>query len=205
MKKAITLFITTLILSACASKNDMATPETFNETSATGLAIGTITFEGDVPVNDIYRFFYEGQTGDKKFDRRNSGKIMINGRNDGKSMFNGDFNNKKSYLFVIEVQPGNYAFTHYNWLDHIGPQGMVNESRPFAIPFEVKAGKIAYIGELDYVDKAAKGEPKIFVADYFTRDMPEFKRKYPKANWDKVENKTPKTGDEGNGMVDFRG
>lgn len=204
MKFAYT-FLICLILASCATKNNNAAPENFTETSATGLAIGTITFEGDVPVNDIYRFFYEGQGADKKFNKKNSGKITINGRTDGKSTFNGDFNNKKTYLFVIEAQPGSYAFTQYNYLDHLGSQGMVSTSDKFAIPFEVKAGKISYIGELSYVDKAVKGDPRIFVADYLNRDLPEFKKKYPNIVWENTENKTPKTGDTGNGIIDFRG
>ncbi|KOS06142.1 hypothetical protein AM493_08935 [Flavobacterium akiainvivens] len=204
MKKQLIVLLAVLALAGCASKNGNAAPETFTATSANGLAIGTITFEGDVPMNDIYRFFYEGQTGDKKFNKQNADRIIINGRTDGKSVFNGDFNNKKTYLFVLEVKPGSYAFTKYNHLDHLGPQGMVTESKPFGIPFEVKAGAITYIGEMSYVDKAAKGEPKIFVADYFNRDLPEFKKKYPNIDWEKADNKTPKTGNKGENMVDFR-
>ncbi len=205
MKKTIILFISTLIISSCGTKTVSSAPQNFSESSPTGLAIGTITFEGDVPVNDIYRFFYEGQTTDKKFNRKNSGKVAISGRTDGKSALNGDFNNKKTYLFIIEAQPGSYAFTHYNYLDHIGPQGAVTDSDKFSIPFQVSAGKITYLGELDYVDKAAEGDPSIFVADYFNRDIPEFKKKYPNILWEKTENKTPKSGDTGKGIVDFRG
>jgi hypothetical protein len=204
MKHIIILFTAALLFAGCGSKTTNQAPESFNETSINGLAIGTITFEGDVPVNDIYRFFYEGKSGDKKFNKKNSGKIVINGRTDGQSMFNGDFNQKKSYLFVLEVQPGGYAFTQYNYLDHIGPQGMVSNSDPFAIPFEVKPGQVTYIGELNYVDKAVKGDPRIFVADYFERDIPQFKLKYPNIAWEKSVKGTPKTGDTGNGIVDFR-
>jgi hypothetical protein len=205
MKKTLILFFTALILTARGTKNTANAPESFTQTAAKGLAIGTITFEGDVPVNDMYRFFYEGQTADKKFNRKNGGKIAISGRTDGKSTFNGDFNDKKTYLFVIEAEPGAYAFTKYNYLDHVGPQGILTDSDNFTIPFEVKAGQIAYIGELAYVDKAAPGDPKIFVADYFTRDLPEFKKKYPTVNWDQTNNITPKTGNTGNGIIDFRG
>jgi hypothetical protein len=205
MKKLALLLFTTIILTACAPKPGNSAPESFTAASSTGLAIGTITFEGDVPVNDIYRFFYEGQTADKKFNKQNSGKITINGRTSGKSMFNGDFNEQKTYLFVLELQPGSYAFTKYNYLDHIGPQGSLSNSGTFAIPFEVKAGQITYMGEMSYVDKAAKGDPVLFVADYFSRDLPEFKTKYPNIDWQKAENKTPKTGNTGNGIVDFRG
>ena len=204
MKYAFTLFAIALSLAGCGSKTAATTPQNFTASSVNGLVIGTITFEGDVPVNDIYRFFYEGQTGSQKFNKRNSGKIVINGRTDRKSMFNGDFNGQKSYLFTLELGPGNYAFTSYNYLDHVGPQGMVSSSDPFAIPFEIKPGQITYMGELNYVDKAVKGTPRIFVADYFFRDLPEFKKKYPNIDWEKAVNNTPKTGDTGGGIVDFR-
>jgi len=204
MKYTAILLTIVALATGCSTKTAATAPANFNSTFLTGLAVGTITFEGDVPVNDIYRFFYEGQTGNTKFNRKNAGKIIINGRTDGQSMFNGDFNGNKSYLFVIEAQPGTYAFTKYNYLDHIGPQGMVSNSDTFAIPFEVKAGQITYMGELNYVDKAVKGTPRIYVADYFLRDLPEFKKKYPRIMWEKTVNSTPKTGDTGNGIIDFR-
>jgi len=192
-----------LLLMGCNTANDVM-PATFTPSAEKGLAIGTITFEGDTPVNDIYRFFYKSQTGDKKFKKSNEGKIVINGRDNKNGGFNGDFNSKKSYLFVIEREPGSYAFTQYNYLDHIGSNGMVSSSKEFAIPFEIKKGEITYIGELDYKDLAEKGSPRIFVADYFARDLPEFKKKYPAINWERAVNKTVKSGNDGGGIIDFR-
>jgi hypothetical protein len=198
---ALTIAIT---LAGCGAKTANTTPENFTAASGTGLAIATITFEGDVPVNDIYRFFYNAESGDKKFKKRNSGKFVVNGRTNKQSMFNGDFNGKKSYLVLIAAEPGSYAFTQYNYLDHVGPQGMVSSSEVYGIPFEIKPGQITYVGEMNYVDKAVKGTPRIFVADYFSRDLPEFKKKYPTIDWDKTVNSTPKTGNTGGGVVDFR-
>lgn len=192
------------IFTGCTTTTNTAAPKEFNAASSTGLAIGTITFEGDVPVNDIYRFFYEAQSGDKKFKKQNNGKIEIKGRENNQSAFNGDFNNKKSYIFVLELNPGSYAFTHYNYLDHIGANGMVNTSKEFAIPFDVAAGQISYVGELSYVDKAAPGTPRIYVSGYFERDIAEIKKKYPTLNFDNTLDKTPKAGNNGNGIIDFR-
>lgn len=198
------LLFTAIILTACSSASTDKAPETFTATSNNGLAIGTITFEGDTPVNDIYRFFYKAQSGDKKFMKRNAGKIIINGRANKESGFNGDFNNKKTYLYIIEREPGTYAFTQYNYLDHLGANGMVSSSKLFAIPFEIKKGEITYVGEMAYKDMAEKGTPRIFVADYYTRDLPEFKNKYPNIDWSKAINKTAKQGDNGGGIIDFR-
>lgn len=202
--KTIYALLCLAILTGCATKSFDAAPKTLSPSSEKGLAVGTITFEGDVPVNDIYRFFYNATSGDKKFKSANAGKIIIKGRNDNQSAFNGDFNNKKTYLFVIEREPGSYAFTQYSYLDHLGPTGAVSSSKEFAIPFEIKKGGITYLGELDYVDKAVKGSPRIFVADYFSRDLEELRKKYPTLDWQKTENQTPKGGDTGEGTVDFR-
>jgi len=193
-----------LVLTACSSAWADKAPQTFTASSETGLAVGTITFEGDTPVNDIYRFFYNAQSGDKKFIKRNSGKIVISGRENKAGGFNGDFNDKKSYLVVIEKEPGTYAFTQYSYLDHLGPTGMVSSSKNFTIPFEIKKGEITYFGEMAYKDMAEKGTPRIFVADYYSRDLQELKKKYPNIDWDKAVNKTAKQGDNGSGIIDFR-
>lgn len=192
-----------MLFIACNTASHKA-PETFAPTSSTGLAIGTLTFEGEKPVNDIYRFFYYPVSGDKKFIRRNDGKILIKAREGNEAAFNGDFNNKKTYLFVIEREPGNYAFTQYNYLNHIGPTGMVVTSKKFSIPFEVKKGEISYIGELTYNDKAEPGAPRIIVSGNFERDLPEFKKKFPSINWDIATDKTVRSGETGDGLVDFQ-
>ncbi|MNK07689.1 hypothetical protein D3C87_256060 [compost metagenome] len=193
------------IAMSCGSASSDKAPETFDATSEKGLAIGTITFESDMPKNDIYRFFYEASSSDKKFNKRNAGKIMLKARNENnKSGFSGDFNNKQTYLFVIEREPGNYAFTQYNYLDHIGPNGMVNFSKPFSIPFEIKKGQITYLGELSYNDLAEIGTPRLVVYGRFDRDMAEFKKKYTNINWDTTADKTVKSGNTGGGIIDFR-
>ena len=202
--KTVYIFLLAILATACGSQQTTPTPETLAPSPEKGLAIGTITFEGDVPLNDIYRFFYEATSGDKKFKKANAGKIIISGRSDGKSGFNGDFNDKKTYLFIIEREPGTYAFNQYAYLDHLGPSGTVSSSKKFAIPFEIKKGEITYMGELDYVDRIQKGDIRIYVADYFKRDLPEFKKKYPQANWDKAINRTPTTGSTAEGLIDFR-
>lgn len=193
-----------LVISCNSAQSDKA-PETFTPTSEKGLAIGTITFESDMPKNDIYRFFYEASSDDKKFNKRSAGKIMFKARNEKNERgYNGDFNNKQTYLFVIEREPGNYAFMQYNYLDHIGPTGMVNFSKPFSIPFEIKKGEIAYIGELSFNDLAEIGTPKLVVYDRFDRDMAEFKKKLTNIDWSNTANKTVKKGTTGGGIVDFR-
>ncbi|MFL9844776.1 hypothetical protein [Flavobacterium rhizosphaerae] len=195
--------LVTLLLAACSSQNYTTSPDSLTTNPNTGIAVGTITFEGDIPVNDLYRFFYSPISGDKKFKKHNDGKILINGRNDGKSAFNGDFNDKKTYLIVIEGKPGTYAFTKYNYLDHIGSNGMISNSKDFEIPFEVKKGGITYIGEFTYVDKAEPGSPRIYVTDRMERDIKEFEKKYPDLDWDKVINSTPKSGKDGGGIISF--
>ena len=202
MKTLYSLFAL-LLLAGCNSSSTATAPQSFSSSSEKGLAIGTITFEGDTPANDIYRFFYGPASGDKKFIKRNSGKVMMQSGRDNGRQFEGDFNNGKTFLFVIEAEPGNYAFTHYNYLDHIGPTGMVSTSRKFAIPFEVKKGEIAYIGEFTYKDKVDHGSPKIFISSAYSRDIPEFSRKFPGIRWQDAADKTVKSGDKGDGIIEF--
>ncbi|KGO92419.1 hypothetical protein [Flavobacterium subsaxonicum] len=204
MKTAYLLLPLLALFLGCSPAATNTPPATFDASSNKGLAIGTLTFEADVPVNDIYRFFYEAQSGDKSFKKQNSGKIVIKARENNTSAFNGDFNNKKTYLIVLERDPGNYAFTQYSFLDHIGSNGMVSDSKKFGIPFEVKKGEITYFGELSYLDQAQKGTPRIYVAGYKDRDIAEFKRKFPSIDWDKAIDRTPKTGNNGEGIIDFR-
>jgi len=203
MKIAYILLPLIVLVTGCKSAPADTVSTGFIPSAEKGIAIATLTFEGEKPVNEIYRFFYNAQSGDKAFKKRNAGKVVVNG-GEVKDSFNGDFNNKKSYLVVIERDPGMYAFTQYSYLDRKGSNGMVSSSKLFAIPFEIKKGEITYIGEIDYKDVAEKGSPRIYVADYFNRDLPEFKRKYPSIDWDKAINKSVKQGDTGGGIVDFR-
>ena len=204
MKKLLSLLTIAISIIGCSTASSDKAPETFSPTSEKGLAIGTITFEGDGPKNDIYRFFYYPVSDDKKVVRRNKGKIQILGRIDNKRGHHGDFNNQKSYLFVIERDPGTYAFTEYNYLTRGGHTGMVNGSKKFSIPFEIKKGEIAYIGELTYVENAEPGSPRIIIADNMARDLTEIKKKFPNIPWNLTLNKTVKTGNTGGGIIDFR-
>lgn len=204
MNTALKIVVALLLVTSCSSIPETVPPQNFSPESDKGLAVGTITFEGDKPVNDIYRFFYEATSGDKKFMKNNGGKIVIKAREGNDRAFTGDFNDKKTYLFIIEREPGNYAFTQYNYLDHIGPTGMVNFSGKFSIPFVIKKGTIAYIGEFTYKDKALPGTPRIVVDTNFHRDIEWLKSKYPTIKWDEAKNTPVKSGDSGKGIVDFR-
>jgi hypothetical protein len=203
MKIAYILLPILILLTGCKSAPADVTTAGFTPSTEKGIAIATLTFEGDRPVNDTYRFFYNAQSGDKAFKKRNAGKVVVNGR-EIKDSFNGDFNNKKTYLIVIEREPGTYAFTQYSFLDRKGSNGMVSSSKLFAIPFEIKKGAIKYLGEMSYKDIAEKGSPRIFVADYYSRDLPEFKNKFPNVDWNKAINASAKKGDTGGGIIDFR-
>lgn len=191
------------LLSACKMTDKTTFPDTFQPSPGKGVVIGTITFVGDRPVNDIYRFFYSPVSGDKRFIKRNSGKILVKAREKNVSSFNGDYNDSKTYLFIIEAEPGEYAFNQYNYLDHIGYSGMVSFSEKFSIPFRIHAEKITYIGELSYNDLVQKGSPRIVVSDKMDRDLPWFKTKYPDVKWDTASNNTVKTGDTANGLIEF--
>lgn len=188
----------------CGSASDKA-PETFTASSEKGLAVATITFESTAPKNDIYRFFYEPTSDDKKFVKKNSGKIMIKARNAKNNRgFSGDFAEGQSYVVVIEREPGKYAFNQHTVLNHIGSMGQVSYSKKYEIPFEIKKGEITYLGELSYNDLSEPGSPRIVVYDRYDRDLNELKKKYPNIDWTKAIDQTPKKGNNGEGIIDFR-
>lgn len=192
-----------LLIAACSSNKGRNTPAKVTADNQKGIIAGTITFEGDKPMNDIYRFFYEAISGDKKFKKRNSGKIMIKARDGKEKAFTGEFNNGRTYLFVLQLEPGDYAFTQYNYLDRIGPTGMVSFSDKFSLPFTAKAETINYVGEFTYNDNAVPGTPRIIIADNMARDLVELKKKFSDINWDNTANTTIKSGNTGNGIVHF--
>lgn len=197
------LIFTATVLASCRPAAADEVPATFNAGAENGLAVGTITFEGDAPRNDIYRFFYEPTEGDSKLIKRNDGKIEIRSRIKNQRAYNGDFNGKKTYLFIINRPPGKYAFTQYNYLNHIGYTGMVNSSKEFAIPFEIKKGQVTYVGELTYAENAEPGTPRIFIADEFNRDIEEFRKKFSGIDWNLTQNKTVTSGNAGGGIIYF--
>ncbi|RDI06907.1 hypothetical protein [Flavobacterium sp. AG291] len=195
-----------LLIIGCKSGTADKPAEAFSSTSENGLAVGTITFEGDVPRNDIYRFLYKPASDDKKFVKKNEGKIEVKARNEKNDRaFTGDFADGKTYLFVIERAPGKYSFNQHTVLSGLGSMGNVNFSKTYGIPFEIKKGEITYLGELSYNDFAQPGDPRIVVYDRYDRDLAELKKKYPNIDWKLASDKTPKSGDKGEGnIIDFR-
>lgn len=202
-----TLYILPLLLLiiGCKSASSDKPVDSFAASSENGLAIGTITFEVTAPKNDIYRFLYEPASDDKKFIKNNNGKVEIKARNGNKRAFSGDFANGQTYMFVIERAPGKYNFNQHTVLDGLGSMGNVNFSKKYGIPFEIKKGEITYLGELSYNDLAEPGAPRIVLYDRYDRDMAEFKKKYPNIDWKLATDKTPKSGNKGEGdIIDFR-
>lgn len=193
-----------LLIIGCKSASSDKPVDSFAASSENGLAIGTITFESESPRNDIYRFLYEPASDDKKFIKKNEGKVEIKARNGSKRAFSGDFANGQTYMFVIERAPGKYNFTQHTVLDGLGSMGNVNFSKKYGIPFEIKKGEITYLGEISYNDLAQPGSPRIVLYDRYDRDMAEFKKKYPNIDWKLATDKTPKSGNTGEGIIDFR-
>ncbi len=204
MKTSYLLLPLIALFISCGSASSDKAPETFTAASENGLAVGTITFESTAPKNDIYRFLYEPVSDDKKFIKKNDGKIEIKARDGKKRAFKGDFANGQTYIFVIERAPGKYNFKQHTVLNGLGSMGHVNFSKEYGIPFEIKKGEITYLGELSYNDLSEPGSPRIVVYDRFDRDLAELKKKYPAIDWSKTADKTPKTGNNGEGIIDFR-
>jgi len=204
MKTSYLLLPFLLLIIGCGPAASDKPTETFNSASENGLAAGTITFEATTPKNDIYRFLYEPASDDKKFIKKNNGKVEIKAREGNKRAFKGDFANGQTYTFVIERAPGNYFFKQHTVLNGLGSMGHVNFSKEYAVPFEIKKGQITYLGELSYNDLSEPGSPRIVVYGRYDRDIAELKKKYPGIDWNLATDKTVKSGNNGGGIVDFR-
>ncbi len=57
MKKFINILPLFLLIMSCSSGRDNSTPANLTVSTQKGIITGTITFEGEKPMNDIYRFF----------------------------------------------------------------------------------------------------------------------------------------------------
>ena len=149
-----------------------------------GLIFGSITFPNNQMRFDNYNLLINYVTSDKKLRRKYSNKIRID-----PTMFigkhYGELNGGKTYLFVIEQNPGQYdipnvKFTTFKLFDY-APQ--YNYVTGFSIPFAVIKGEITYIGEININEYSLKGEKVISITDQFDRDKNALKEKFTMVNW----------------------
>ena len=205
MKKAIiTLSLISILATSCISTKSIKLPtETvFNKQSASGLVVGTISFNyhrKKAPF-DNYLFQLSYDSNDKELVKLNSTNISLN-VNFFNGRFNGELNDKKTFPFAIELNEGTYNFDGFKfWWNGGYVTSELRNPVKFSLPIEVQKGVIHYIGNitinLRQVDKSF-----IEITDEMAKYEPFFKAKYSSIDWNLLNNKTIKTGDDGFGFI----
>lgn len=160
----------------------------------TGLVIGSITqtrskmgHQGfSASINGLSVYFYNLKSGKRSIIK--SDPWMLG------SMTSGDFKDidGRGKLFVIELDPGDYAFQ--GWHATQGSYTSVTPKNPSRFIFNVKAGEVIYVGELNFslifgtnlfgIGVLAGAEQ--FINDSESRDMDVVTEKYPKIDTGKI-------------------
>jgi hypothetical protein len=88
-----------------------------------------------------------------------------------------------SRLIFFELPAGKYEF--YEGIDINGP--MQERTAPFSMPFQVVAGKVKYLGSIQYDRTLLASKHKMIISDLTSRDIPALLKKLPKIREDDVE------------------
>lgn len=94
-----------------------------------------------------------------------------------------DWTSPSSRLIFFELPAGKYEF--YEGIDINGP--MQERTAPFSIPFQVVAGKVQYLGGIQYDRTLQASKHKMIISDLSSRDIPALLEKLPKINEDDVD------------------
>lgn len=141
------------------------------EENQNGLIFGTITFPKEIMRFDSYMLEIAYLSSDRKTQRKNSSKLIIN-----PTMFNkkhiGELDEGRTYLFAIEKPVGDYSICWLKLSTHKLMQYVPSETSVagFSIPFTVKKGEITYIGNININEYATEGEEVVTIKDEFERD-----------------------------------
>lgn len=136
-----------------------------------GLIFGTITFPKEKMKFDSYFLQVAYLSSDKKMQRKNSSKILIN-----PTMFNkkhiGELDEGRTYFFATEKPIGNYSICWLRLSTLKLMQYVSNDTdiTGFSIPFTSKKGEITYIGNININEYAMEGEQIMTIKDEFERD-----------------------------------
>lgn len=157
--------------------------ENFSASSEQGLIFGTISFPKEKPRFDGY-FPSIIYTSDSKEEvKKNSNELHIkpnltSGKHDGELL------GGKTYLFVLNKEPGNYKIAGVR-LALVGVGGHVSGDiiKDFEIPFEVKKGEITYIGDISINEYAFGKDTIIKLSDKFDRDLDAIKHRKSSIDW----------------------
>lgn len=185
-------FTVALLLTACATAN-IDSSYTLAEKKEEGLVVLSLSHEGIQP-GERTVWLYRKMAGTVK-DR-----VLSSDLRDAL-----DWENPEGRLVYFSLPPGYYEFYGAGFVRaganptpswHIGAGGAATannpwyagfdsvryadlDSEPFSIPFEIKAGKATYLGNLHFVWDEAERKGKVVVFDRAERDLPLFQQRLP--------------------------
>lgn len=96
-----------------------------------------------------------------------------------------DYQDGYGLLRAIELPPGEYVFTHWNFFNGSGETFYPKDLG--TLPFKVQAGRVAYVGSFDLDLQRGKNvfgveialDPWLLVSDKRDRDLPLLPQKFP--------------------------
>lgn len=171
------------LLSSCANNS---IPDDF---SWSGDDVGVVVFSMSYPVTHseytlhIREVFLDGIYGNELFEPTSGGGkeyILDSGRSLDKEGVNEE-------VFAIRLREGKYHV--FMWSIYSGNSYVVSRHL-FDIPFQVRPGKVTYIGRYNFLaTKSSKFGPikkaEVTLIEYSQRDMPEMQAMYPHLEVDK--------------------
>lgn len=168
-----------LVTQSCVTRALDSKPIEFNAESQTGLIMGSVTFNEVQPRFESYYIY--AQSLDNKKDVT---EIFIDPETEGKIRHNGELNNGKTYLFVLEKNPGRYEINKIKFTSTNAEASQKNVyHKDFSIPVEVKKGEITYIGELKIDEYGLDRASVLNIQDNFAHDVQGIRKKQPLIDW----------------------
>ena len=181
MKKIILLIAIIPFFNGCVSLPSETSKTFIDESKKEGMIVGTISLEDRKSIATGHYFYYANDSIKsklvlKEYDatmKYNSTKwkygIIIHNSK-------GDFteDKKRVYMFTIVKPEGKYNFYEIEIFLNSGYM-QSTWKMPINLPFEIEAGKVKYIGEINF--KVKKGELNII--DKIERDRMKIKEKFP--------------------------
>lgn len=181
MKKIIFLIAIVPFLNGCVSLPSETTKTFMDESKKEGMIVGTISLEDRKSIASGHYFYYANDSIKNKLALKEYDAIMAYNSTKWKYGIiirnsEGDFTEDKKwgYMFTIVKPEGKYNFYEIEIFLNSGYMQSTWKI-PINLPFEIEAGKVKYIGEINL--KVKKGELNII--DKIERDRMKFKEKFP--------------------------
>lgn len=156
-----------------------------------GLIIGSITFPKEKARFNGYfiQIMYESETKTKKIK-----EIHITPQQLWKMRHDGHLDNKRTYLFVVELPVGAYSISGIRLFSNSGIallQRTYNKGG-FSIPFDINKGELTYVGNILFNEYGVENDPIIQLQNNYERDITKLKELKPLIDWSKTVNYTEK-------------